>query len=398
MDRPRRRRFDFLLCITAALAGIGLLIGMVDRNSPAVSDGEEQLSGPVAAVDPARIDLGSIETAEEFRHTFVIRNGGVSELRLTPGPQTCRCLVADIPSEPIVPGGQAEVRVVPSEAAKKDELPPGGTIDRGIRILTNDPRHELITLVISAKVRSRLAASPAAVTLNILAAEMSAEQKRSAQTVVYSQSWDRFDLSESKSSLPGMRCRIEPAAPDALTSLAGRSGYMVSATLPPDMKDGVFQEWIELSAKASHPAGQTATLRLKLDGQVSGRVTFHGAKMVDRARLQMGTVRQGESARETILMKVNDARRAIAVTHIETKPEFLHARVAPLAKGSDKKGLYQLSIELPTDASAGVYSGGNSAVVRLRTDHPLLPLIELKVDVVVFSDNQRPQKEGLVAR
>ena len=83
-------------------------------------------------------------------------------------------------------------------------------------------------------------------------------------------------------------------------------------------------------------------------------------------------------------MKINDPRRALAVSAIETTPDFLRARVTPLGKAAESKGLYRLSIEMPGNAQECAFSGDNPAVIRLKTDHPRLPVIELKVDVVVF--------------
>jgi hypothetical protein len=92
---------------------------------------------------------------------------------------------------------------------------------------------------------------------------------------------------------------------------------------------------------------------------------------------------QGNRIRETLLMKVNDPDRRLAAERIETEPAFLHARLVPYSGGSMHAGLYRIEVEIPSDAPSGAFTGAHRGVIRLRTDHPRLPVIELKVDFIL---------------
>lgn len=375
------RRFAVnALVLATALAAIGaaVALGLVGRRGL----GSQAQASPKAVVDQSPCELGVIESPEEFHHAFVIRNEGESPLQLAPGPSSCKCMVADVPETPVPPGGQAEILVHPSSAALNDELK-SGPVSRGFVVRTNDPDQETLVLVLSAKVHRRLAAAPSPLTLHINSVDSATEEKRSSEVVVYSQRWDRFDLSTAKASLEGMKWRIEPASENKLHELEARGGYRVAITMPPGMADGPFSEWIEFAAKPTEAGESVPPLRLKIQGRLDGRLTFHGAKITAGELLQLGSLRQGEPVHESVMMKVNDERRKLVVTQIETKPEFLRAKLAPYANGLEEKGLYRIEVEIPSDAPAGAFTGKRVGLVRLKTDHPRLPTIELKVDFVV---------------
>jgi len=350
-------------------------------------------AGPKAVVDHATYELGIIELAAELEHTFVIRNEGQTPLRLTPGPSECACTVAELPREPVPPGGEAKVKLSISEAAKNDDLK-AGPCARDIHVFTNDPHRRDLVLKVTATVSRRATVAPSRVTLSLDSSKALSAQERSFEAWVYSERWEQFDLSVAKLSQTHIECRIEPAAAAKLKERHARCGYRVAVTLPPDMAEGRFAEWIEFVAREKgvrnrslgSSAGQTpgaTTCRLEIGGRVNGRLTFYSPKIVDHNVLQLGTRPRGERVRETLVMKVSDDRRWLRIRQIETEPAFLHARLVPYASGPNGAGLYRLEVEIPGDAPACACTGPHRGQVRLRTDHPRLRTIELQVDFVL---------------
>jgi hypothetical protein len=159
------------------------------------------------------------------------------------------------------------------------------------------------------------------------------------------------------------------------------------------MPEGRLAEWIDFAAKpaAGNRSRHTpcavsdgaCCFRLEIQGRVAGRLEFFGPKVIERNVLRLGALRQGEPVRATVLMKINDPRRRLSVERIETEPTFLKARLVPYATGSKQIGLYRLEVEVPADAPMGAFLGPSAGVVRIRTDHPRLPTIELRVDFAV---------------
>ncbi len=387
--RPVSRRYLFFalaaraVIVTFGAALVAAVVCWHDAGAKAIRQINKLiLTGPKAIVEQPEWDLGVIESPGEFKHSFIIRNEGNAPLLLSRGPSTCSCTVGKLPEKPIPPGGRAEVNVAFSNAAKKNELK-AGPFSEGVTIRTNDPDRGNIFLKMSATVRRPLEIKPSPITLIINAAEDASAEKRSAAAFVYSQSWDHFDLAAVNKSREGMKWRIDPATEEQLKQSQARSGYHVVVTLPPDMADGEFKEWLELSAKPADAIGQPREMQLEIQGKIEGRLTIFGAKVDSNQVLRLGALNEGQSAKETLLMKVNDPRRSLSIKRIESEPEFLRVQVFPLAGESANVGLYRIEVQIPGSARACDYMGAHAAVIRIKTDHPRLPEIDLKVSFAV---------------
>ena len=340
---------------------------------------------PKAVAENVKYHLGDIEMPEEFKHTFVIRNEGDSPLELRRGPSTCSCTITQLSDEPVPPGGKAEIKVGFSEAAlkKKDTLK-NGDFDRGVTVLTNDPGRPSILFGLYATAKSGLAADPEGIALLLHLSDLSSEDKRTIRTTLYSQTLDQFDLEERGKSLQGIIWRSLPADEKKLKSLGAKSGRLVEITLPEELPDGRFAEWIDFAVPAKEGDRQR-TVQVQINGRVDGRLSFYNANLDERKILRLGTIKEGETRREKVLMKIDDDHKKIDVKRIETEPAFLHAIVAPYKKDAPEKGLYRIELEIPRDAPACSRMGDFCGKIRIETDHPKLSVIELKVDFAVLS-------------
>jgi hypothetical protein len=391
-DKPIfRRSLIVALVVMLVIVMFGAAAGVVvvhSYNSDAIATrlGDILQSGPIAVIDRPDWDLGIIESPQEFAHAFVIRNQGDSPLKLWRGPSTCSCTVGNLPDAPIPPGGRADISVGFSDAAKKDELKTG-TFSESIAVRTNDPDREKVSLRLSATVRRPLEIRPSPITLTIKTTEDEAAESRSGEAFIYSKTWDRFELGVVKGSREGMSWRIGPATEAQLKLLEARSGYCLAVTLPPDMEYGEFKERLELVATPADAKERPHKLQLEIQGKVEGRLTFFGAKVDSDQVLRLGALSAGESAKEIILMNVNDQDKSLSVEHIETEPEFMRVQVFPLASEPAKVGLYRIEVEIPGNARPCDYMGVHAGVIRIKTDHPRLPVIGLKVSFAVVGGN-----------
>jgi hypothetical protein len=382
-----RRSLIVALVVMLVIVMFGAAAGVVvvhSYNSDAMATrlGMILQSGPKAVVDRQDWDLGIIESPPEFDHAFVIGNQGDSPLMLRRGPSTCKCTVGNLPDAPIPPGGRADINVGFSDAAKKDELKTG-PFSESLAIRTNDPDRENVILKLSATVRRPLEIHPSPITLTIKTTDSDAAECRSGEACIYSKTWDRFDLGVVKGSREGMSWRIEPATESQLKQLEARSGYCLAVILPPDMEYGEFKERLELVATPADAKVRPHKLQLDVQGKIEGRLTFCGAKVDSDQVLRLGVLSAGESTKEIILMKVNDRRQSLSVEHIETEPEFIKVQVFPLASEPAKVGLYRIEVEIPGNARPCDYMGAHAGAIRIKTDHPRLPVIGLKVSFAV---------------
>ena len=148
------------------------------------------------------------------------------------------------------------------------------------------------------------------------------------------------------------------------------------------MPDGGFSESIRFTAKSAEAGQGPRPFQVLVQGNVEGHVNFYGAKLDIDKILRLGILQPGEAAQASVLMKVNDDHPALAVQRIETEPSFLRVKVVRLESRSPNVGVYRINVEVPADAPSCDFAGRREGVIRLKTDHPRLPTIAVRVDLV----------------
>ena len=82
-----------------------------------------------------------------------------------------------------------------------------------------------------------------------------------------------------------------------------------------------------------------------------------------------------------IVARLRDRDQDLPGAKIETFPEFLQARLEPVAS---KRGFYHLTVELPEGVPAGQYHNDRTGRIRIDTGHPRIGVVELKVTFAVI--------------
>lgn len=89
-----------LVAVTMLLAGAAVTYALMPRSGIVVMDGAEHDFGVIPAADGGNC-----------QHTFLVRNTANRAVKITQYESSCGCTTATIPSQPVPPGGAAEVRV-----------------------------------------------------------------------------------------------------------------------------------------------------------------------------------------------------------------------------------------------------------------------------------------------
>lgn len=114
---------------------------------------------PLAVVDRTSLDLGSFRAFDNTppQGTFVIRNGGSGELRLSKVQLSCTCVDARLSIAALQPGQQAnlDIRFRPGENAKQPSAQ--------VKVTTNDPQNPFLQLTVQWEVAHDLIATPSEV-------------------------------------------------------------------------------------------------------------------------------------------------------------------------------------------------------------------------------------------
>ena len=108
------------------------------------------------------------------------------------------------------------------------------------------------------------------------------------------------------------------------------------------------------------------------------------ADQVSSDHVLRSVLHENDHVQESLLMKVNDERPGVAVEHIETVPDFLRVRVALLRERPGEKGAIPAGGR-DSPCPLANFAEPHLATIRSGTDHPRLPMIEIKVDFTVIS-------------
>lgn len=155
------------LVTVGLLGGIVWYAGRTGMTSSAAQYSAEDSARPVAVVEPASFNLGTINAVDEQTKTVTLRNAGLSPLAVTEVTTSCDCTFATIAlpdgtsspeftmhgrsswSGELAPGESATVTVTYRPAV----MPVTGRVTRGVNIRTNDPVTPVSTISFEATVQ-----------------------------------------------------------------------------------------------------------------------------------------------------------------------------------------------------------------------------------------------------
>lgn len=341
---------------------------------------QESAPGPIAEVDHTAHDFGRLAPLTTHQHVFVIRNRGDAPLKLTEGPTTCKCTVANLIQGTVPAGGKAPV-AMQWNTGRDSEYSHSATI------YTNDPRQPIVQLKIMGQVQVLLRCEPD----ELVFSRVAPGERPSATTLVYSQVWDKFHLTVVDSGHPGVEHNIEEASEEERQALGATTAYRVTFTLPSDLAAGYFTIPVNFRAvrEADQPNSEELTpahadCELMLTGKVLRRLSVYGPDVDVRGTILMGRVTEGRGAYVKLLLKLRDDDKDLRVTKIDTLPKSLNVRVERYeTSGGKDHGLYHLHVELPKDAPTFRLPPDKRGRVTVEFDHPRVPRLDLPVDLIV---------------
>ncbi len=144
-------------------AGIGLLVvamalGLVSARAqePAapVVDASAGLAGPMIEFETTDYDFGKIMAEEDIRYEYVFTNTGGQPLQILNVHPTCGCTTTGEIEKVIAPGDKGKI---PIEFHTKGYK---GKVEKAIRVSTNVPGKQMITLKIGGEIWEPIESNP----------------------------------------------------------------------------------------------------------------------------------------------------------------------------------------------------------------------------------------------
>lgn len=305
-----------------------------DSAQPAPGGALPKLGGLQREFNFGHIELGGIG-----RHSFEFKNEGRGPLTLTKGESSCVCTVADIAHPTAPPGGSTTVEVQWHPSAR-------GSFRQTVQVLTNDPQHPRVELVIVGEVVSSYVLSQQ----TIVFSSVDPNRGATAETDVYSFDTDDLKIIDpeliDKSLSKFYEFKTDKLAPDELSDEKGaKSGCKLAVTVKPGLPAGPFGERIRFHLNS--PGKPEVTV--EVEGNVAGPVGISGPNWDDEHQLlTLGTIRSREGLKAQLLLTVRSDNLASADFRVASiAPKTLHVHVGKLEKLGSHTGHIPLTIEIP---------------------------------------------------
>lgn len=322
---------------------------------------QEKAAPRLTLVEPIK-DFGTVPKGEKLNYSFVVKNTGTADLEIIAAKPTCGCTVADF-DKIIKPGQTGKV------AAAVETINFAGPISKSITLETNDPNTPTAQLTISAIVKPFVEAYPAGfVRFNLLQGEAE------TQTVtLYSEETEPFEIVKIESPQPWIKVTQRKAdAGNGLLPNLGRPGqaqYKLDIAVGgPESKVGALGEKIKITTNSRHQPEYS----ISVSGVI--RPTFR----VEPTAVNFGEVAFNDTAAtRTIILRSNNlkAPESFAVSKVESSIPGVTAAVKP----TDKKGEFEVTLQVAKDAKPGPLDGQ----VTVHTSDTVRPVVTIPVKATV---------------
>ena len=324
---------------------------------------------PKAVVDETMFDFGTKGVGYKGQHTFTIRNEGQADLVLMARPEdrTCQCTAAALSKDTPVPAGQSvDVTVNWEVKALVSEFRHSATIR------TNDPEHKAITLEVTGKSEETLIVAPA--TLWELG-ELHTKEPTVMTGHVHSKLLDDFKITSVDCGNPLVSITWEPLSVDAKVDLETKTGYVLKATVSPDVPIGQFSETVSIHTDVDdHPE-----IAFKLRGTRPGPIEFFGPGYRAEANaLMLGEFPAKVGKQATLSVFVRNFDGDLKLTDVKQLYNSVQVELSRDDKFTGETKRYLLKITIPPGELQD-HQGLNAEKVDLFFNHPEAEQVRLRV-------------------
>jgi hypothetical protein len=332
----------------AATVALALVAVLVATGSAAQAPPGAPPAPSLVAPDPI-FDAGAVARGGKVTHEFILQNRGVEVVRLREVRPGCGCTVASFDAA-IPPGGQGRVRVEVDTAAFD------GAIAKEVTVFSSDPANPALLLTVRAVVQAPITAQPDY--FHFLQVRGGAPLTQ--QLVVWSVDRPDLQVLAVESPLPSLTVSFHPAAAAERVAGAGGRQWVVVATMASEPPPGPLSG--DVLVRTDHP--RKPTLAIPLAGYTRSTL------MATPPAQDLGGFPAGQPRRASVLI-TNYGSAPVQVLGVDTDVRGLTARVDEREKG--KK--FDIALTLAADLPKGPFSGA----LRVRTDSPLQPLLEIPI-------------------
>ncbi|MGE3315208.1 MAG: DUF1573 domain-containing protein [Planctomycetaceae bacterium] len=341
----------------------------------------EQGPHPKLVAEQRSHDFGVIGVAEVQQKRFPIKNEGTVPLKLVPGRTTCVCITGKMEKSDLAPGETTDLIL----DVRGHGI--GSDFAHTFHVYSNDPEARDIKYIITGSVVMRIAITPGT---TWRMGDLSGDQPVPLTGFVGSPLIDKFQILGIESRNPELTAKFEPASPELLAERRCKSGYAVTALLTPKFPPGKFEgEFIvrtDIDKSENFPGRELA---LQVTAARSGPLRYlaatNGARWyADTRTLFLGSfsAAEGKSTAIPVLIQQKPDEKAFEATEVQSSTPHLVVALKPVPDseaGDGDRKVYHLTFTVPPGKPAAGQDERNPATVLIKTNHPELPELEIKV-------------------
>lgn len=294
---------------------------------------------PVAVIEETEHDFGMLDAGTSAQHTFVIRNEGDAPLAISAAGTSCKCTLSKTSAEIIAPGSSADVTLTWNT----------GTSRKSYRqyavVRTNDPHRREIELAVCGQIQTLLGFS----TEEMAAPAVSPGSGAEAETVVFSQTLDDFEIVQAYSELPGFQFRVEPVSDEVLQSLGAKSAWRLGISTDASLGTGTFVDAVRIVVQSEQlsESNSPLTREILFRGCVLAPITFYGAGLHSEEGLDLGIMNAGTEVVSQIVVRVRGNHLPTRMEVGRVEPDILRTVITPI---KSRPGVFRLTVTVPADA------------------------------------------------
>jgi hypothetical protein len=335
--------------------------------------------GPkVSIVNGERYDFGTMDRNGQGKHAFIVLNDGDAPLTLEAGQRSCGvCIKEFIIAQPVLqPGERTEATIEFAVKTGDSEFEQSGTLN------TNDPIKKSVRLAIHGHILDTVRVERTDIHFHDMSPSESATQ--SVNIYAFRDEKLRIESHDISSARAGEHLSVSfgPLTSDEMAKEPrAKDGVKMTVELKPGLPQGDFDATISVTTNQS-----SEPLTVKVIGNIATDILLMGPNVMrERSLVGLGAVSQKDGKKQTIFLIVKGPNREdtkVEIDSVEPAVDF-SAKLGEPIRDSAKTIRYPIAIEVPPGAAPVTRGEGNYAKIRVRTTHPEIKEMEIKVRYVV---------------
>jgi hypothetical protein len=337
---------------------------------------------PKAQVSEYEYHFDRMEVGETRSHDFIITNSGEAPLTIRMGDTTCQCTYADLKKgeERTIPPGESQKITLTWKPEFENDI-----FSKGADIITNDPDQQTIPLRVAGRVGTSITIAP---TGEWPCEDLLDDQPGICSGRLTSSVLDSFNVTSIESH--GAPLEFELVTMDSYElerSNKALCGRKVQITIKPEMQMGSFSIPVTIKTdvpdKSEHAVpGKLVNFDILISGVRRGPIRFAGPDWYDeKMGITMGSFKStaGKQVAVPVFVRNPPAEGFQLTKPPEITPPDLQVELVRDEKSQGKSQRFTLKLNYPAGAPRGEHRGANPGKIRLWTNHPKAPEIEIVV-------------------